>query len=88
MSRKSKQAARERAAIATSNVVAISPGEWKRKSVHIAVGGFALALRFLTPTQAALMAIAAFIFNWQVLPRIGGKSMWRSGEVASHPAAR
>ena len=46
------------------------------------VGGFALALRFLTPAQAALLAVAAFVFNWQVLPRIGGKSMWRPGELA------
>ena len=62
-----------------------SPGvpssELKRKLVHIGVGSFALALRFLTPVQAALCAVAAFVFNWQILPRIGGKSMWRSGEL-------
>jgi uncharacterized protein (TIGR00297 family) len=54
--------------------------------VHIGVGGFALTLRFLTPFQAALLAVAAFIFNWQVLPRIGGKSMWRLGELAKGQA--
>jgi uncharacterized protein (TIGR00297 family) len=57
-------------------------GEWKRKLVHITVGGFALLLRFLTPFQAALLAAGAFIFNWQVLPRIGGRSMWRAEEIA------
>ena len=28
------------------------------------------------------MAIAAFAFNWQVLPRIGGRALWRSPEHA------
>ncbi len=64
-------------------LAALASGEWKRKLVHIGVGGFALALRFLSPSQAALLAISAFVFNWQVLPRIGGKAMWREGELAS-----
>lgn len=80
MSRKSKHAAREKHA--PQALPPVPPGEWNRKFVHIAVGGFALALRFLNWWQAALMAIAAFVFNWQVLPRIGGKSMWREGELA------
>ncbi len=80
MSRKSKHAPRERHVPKAPPPV--PAGEWNRKFVHIAVGGFALALRFLNWWQAALMAIAAFVFNWQVLPRIGGKSMWREGELA------
>jgi uncharacterized protein (TIGR00297 family) len=80
MGRKSKHTPKEKHAAPA--LPQVPPGEWKRKIVHIAVGGFALALRFLTPFQAALMAIAAFVFNWQVLPRIGGKSMWREGELA------
>ena len=80
MGRKSKHTSKEKHAAPV--VSPVPSGEWKRKIVHIAVGGFALALRFLTPFQAALMAIAAFVFNWQVLPRIGGKSMWREGELA------
>lgn len=79
MSRKSKHAAREKRAAETSSLV-IPPGEWKRKLVHIGVGGFALLLRFLTPAQAALLALSAFVFNWQILPRIGGKSLWREEE--------
>ncbi len=43
---------------------------------------FALLLRFLTWPQAALLAVAAFLFNWQVLPRIGGRGMWRGPDVA------
>jgi uncharacterized protein (TIGR00297 family) len=82
VSKKSKHAAKDRHHTAAS-FPTVPSGEWKRKLVHIGVGGFALALRFLSPVQAALLAIAAFVFNWQVLPRIGGKTMWRAGELAS-----
>ncbi len=81
MSKKSKHAAKDRHDAASASLT-VPSGEWKRKFVHIGVGGFALALRFLTPFQAALLAISAFVFNWQVLPRIGGKSMWRAKELA------
>jgi uncharacterized protein (TIGR00297 family) len=57
--------------------LALSGSEAARKLVHVGVGGFALALRVLTWPQAAACAVAAFFFNWQVLPRIGGRSMWR-----------
>ena len=43
--------------------------EAQRKLLHMAAGLFALLLRFMTWRQAALMAIAAFFFNWQALPR-------------------
>ena len=78
MSKKSRHAARDKHA--ATPAPRVSSGELRRKLVHISVGGFALLLRFLTPFQAVLMAIAAFIFNWQVLPRIGGKQLWRGGE--------
>jgi uncharacterized protein (TIGR00297 family) len=58
----------------------VSRGELLRKLVHVGVGGFAFLLRYLTSAQAAGMALAAFLFNWQVLPRIGGKGLWRDGE--------
>jgi uncharacterized protein (TIGR00297 family) len=54
--------------------------ELKRKLVHIGVGAFALVLRYLTWPEAALMAAAAFLFNWQVLPRLGGRALWRDAE--------
>jgi uncharacterized protein (TIGR00297 family) len=60
--------------------VGLSSGEAKRKGVHVAVGGFAFLLRFLTWPQAVAMAAAAFLFNWQVLPRIGGRGLWRGEE--------
>jgi uncharacterized protein (TIGR00297 family) len=58
----------------------LTRGEIKRKAVHIAVGHFGLLLRWLTWPQAALMAVIAFLFNWRLLPLIGGRSMWREGE--------
>jgi uncharacterized protein (TIGR00297 family) len=69
----------DRAAPASSG---LRRGELLRKIVHVACGGFAFLLRVLTPAQAALMAVAAFLFNWQVLPRIGGRGLWREAEAA------
>jgi uncharacterized protein (TIGR00297 family) len=60
--------------------MALSRGELGRKVLHIAVGHFALLLRFLTWPQAALMAAVAFLFNWKMLPLLGGRAMWREGE--------
>lgn len=58
----------------------LTTGETKRKLVHIGVGGCALLLRFLDWPEAAALALGAFLFNWQILPRIGGKQLWRGGE--------
>ncbi|HLA75968.1 MAG TPA: DUF92 domain-containing protein [Vicinamibacteria bacterium] len=60
----------------------LTAGETKRKLVHIGVGGFALLLRFLDWRGAAALALGAFLFNWQILPRVGGKQLWRGGEQA------
>lgn len=56
-------------------------GELLRKLTHIAVGGFAFLLRDLTWPQAALLAGSAFLFNWQILPRLGGRALWREAET-------
>jgi uncharacterized protein (TIGR00297 family) len=60
--------------------MSLAAAELKRKLVHVAVGGFAFAIRFLSWPQAAAMAAAAFLFNWQVLPRVGGRALWRRDE--------
>jgi uncharacterized protein (TIGR00297 family) len=58
----------------------LTPGELKRKLVHVGVGAFALLLRYLTWPEAAVMAAAALLFNWQVLPRLGGRALWRESD--------
>jgi uncharacterized protein (TIGR00297 family) len=58
----------------------LTAGEAKRKLLHVAVGGFAFLLRVLTWPQAVLLAVAAFLHNWLVLPRIGGRGLWREDE--------
>ena len=60
----------------------IERGELARRVVHVGCVAFALLLRWLTWPQAALLAVAAFLFNWQVLPRVGGRGMWRGPDVA------
>jgi uncharacterized protein (TIGR00297 family) len=58
----------------------LTAGEAKRKLLHVAVGGFALLLRYLDWRGAALLAITAFLHNWLILPRIGGTQLWRGPE--------
>ena len=58
----------------------LSAAEAQRKLVHIAVGASALLLRWMNWPEAALMALAAFLFNWRVLPKVGGRALWREGD--------
>ncbi len=60
--------------------MALARSELLRKLVHIGCVGFAFLLRFMNGGQAAVMAASAFLFNWQVLPRIGGKGLWRGAD--------
>ena len=53
--------------------------EYGRKIVHILMGGFALSLRFVPWWQAALLALAALVFNLAVLPRVAAQ-LYRPGE--------
>jgi uncharacterized protein (TIGR00297 family) len=52
--------------------------EARRKLVHVAAGGFAFLLRELTWPQAVAMAVAALAFNLYLLPRVGGRRLWRA----------
>src|SRR6185436_17852577 len=67
---------------ARDRFVSLGRGELSRRIVHVSCVAFALLLRWLTWPQAALVALAAFVFNWQVLPRLFGRGMWRSADVA------
>lgn len=53
--------------------------EWKRKSLHVAMGGFALLLRVITWPQAMALAGGALIFNLVVLPRVA-RGVYRPGD--------
>src|SRR6185436_5115056 len=56
--------------------------ERARQWVHIGSGGFAFLLRWLTWWQAAMLAIVALAFNLVLLPRLGGRSLYRPSDVA------
>ena len=60
----------------------LTRGEVLRKLVHMAVGGFAFLLRYLGPLWSAAVALGAVLFNVLVLPRFGGKKLWREAETA------
>jgi uncharacterized protein (TIGR00297 family) len=55
--------------------------ETPRQLLHMAMGAFALLLRVLTWWQAALCAVAALGFNFLVLPRIGGRTLYRPADA-------
>jgi uncharacterized protein (TIGR00297 family) len=56
--------------------------EHARQWVHIGSGAFAILLRWLTWWQAALLAAVALAFNLLLLPRIGGRQLYRPADVA------
>jgi uncharacterized protein (TIGR00297 family) len=58
----------------------MTQAEWRRQIVHIAMGGFAFALRSLTWGEAAACALAAVLFNVFVLPRLASR-LFRGGEI-------
>jgi dolichol kinase len=63
--------------------MSVSPAELARKLVHIGFGSLAFLLRDLPWSGAITLAVAAVAFNGLVLPRIGGRALWRGGERAS-----
>jgi uncharacterized protein (TIGR00297 family) len=68
--------------------------EVARQLLHIAVGGFALVLPWLTWPQAALLALSAIVFNLAILPRLAPRVLrdadrrrpWTSG-ILLYPLA-
>ncbi len=61
----------------------LTRGELARKVVHMGVGLIAFGLRFLGPFWSAVAAAAALVSNLFLLPRIGGRRLWREAEVAA-----
>jgi uncharacterized protein (TIGR00297 family) len=56
--------------------------EHARQWVHIGSGAFALLLRWLTWGQAAMLAVVALVFNLLLLPRVGGRQLYRPVDVS------
>jgi uncharacterized membrane protein len=55
--------------------------ETRRQAVHVAMGAWALLLRWISWRQAAALAAAALVFNAFLLPRLGGVRLYRPAEV-------
>src|SRR5437763_1561316 len=64
----------------------LSRSELLRKITHMGVGLIAFSLRFLGPFYSAILAAAALAFNLFLLPRIGGRQLWREAEHAAGAA--
>ena len=58
------------------------PTERARQTVHIAMGAWALLLRYITWWETALLAATALAFNRFVLPRVGGGRLFRETDHA------
>jgi uncharacterized protein (TIGR00297 family) len=58
---------------------AASYSETSRQLLHMAMGGFAILLRWIPWWQAVALAVAAIVFNLLVLPRIGDR-LYRPGD--------
>jgi uncharacterized protein (TIGR00297 family) len=54
--------------------------ERTRQTVHVAMGAFALLLRYLSWWQAAVLAAGALGFNCFLLPHFGGSRLYRTAE--------
>jgi len=63
--------------------MALTRGELLRKVTHMGVGLIAFSLRFLGPLWGAVLAAVALCMNLFLLPRIGGRKMWRDAEHAA-----
>jgi len=56
--------------------------EHARQWVHIGSGAFALLLRAISSWQATALAALALLFNLALLPRIGGRRLYRPADEA------
>ncbi|HUO87491.1 MAG TPA: DUF92 domain-containing protein, partial [Thermoanaerobaculia bacterium] len=65
----------------------LTAGELARKVVHMAVGLLAFTLVWLGPAWGALVAALAVVFNLAVLPRLGGRRLYRADELAAGRSA-
>jgi dolichol kinase len=68
--------------MATETTTRLHPGEIGRKLYHISAGLMAFGVPFLRWQILAALMLGACMINWRVLPRLGGRSLWRGSERA------
>jgi uncharacterized protein (TIGR00297 family) len=61
--------------------VTLHRGELLRKIVHMGVGLIAFSLHYLGPLWSAVLGAGALAFNVFLLPRLGGRKLWRPAEL-------
>ena len=60
-----------------------SVAETVRQLIHILSGLWAFTLHWLEPWPLILLALSATVFNLWLLPRFGGRWLWRDHEIAA-----
>jgi len=55
--------------------------EIARQLIHIIAGFWAYLLRWVAPWPLMLLALVATVFNQWLLPRVGGRWLWRDHEI-------
>jgi uncharacterized protein (TIGR00297 family) len=63
--------------------MALSGSEILRKVTHMSMGLFAFAVGWLGPVWSAVLAATALVFNLFLLPRVGGRRLYREHEHAA-----
>ncbi|HEY7790960.1 MAG TPA: DUF92 domain-containing protein [Vicinamibacterales bacterium] len=72
---------------ATRSTTLVTHAEDRRQVLHMSMAAFALLLRVLTWEEALACALAALLFNLFVLPRVGGRRLFRDADIArGYPA--
>ena len=73
---------RDAASSAGARAFVSAHSEHARQWVHIGSGAFALLLRVISSWQATALAALALLFNLALLPRIGGRRLYRPADEA------
>lgn len=61
----------------------LSRSEMLRKVTHMSMGLFAFVLRYIGSFWGAVLAVTALVFNLFLLPRVGGRHLWREADHAA-----
>lgn len=64
-----------------SSAPGLRRSELARKLIHVAAGLGAFAVVLLGPVRTAALTAGLVVFNLAILPRLGGRWLWRSDEI-------